>query len=107
MDLEGRISLMTRVQIIDSHTGGEPIRVVISGGPELGGGTVADKLKVLRAQHDRFRSAVVNEPRGSDVLVGALLVEAPARHGLSDASTSSAPTRTSATSACAGTEPLD
>ena len=66
---------MTRVQIIDSHTGGEPTRVVISGGPELGGGTVADKLKVLREQHDRFRSAVVNEPRGSDVLVGALLVE--------------------------------
>src|SRR5437762_12924240 len=66
---------MTRVQIIDSHTGGEHTRVVISGGPELGGGTVADKLKVLREQHDRFRSAVVNEPRGSDVLVGALLVE--------------------------------
>src|SRR2546421_1476302 len=66
---------MTRVQIIDSHTGGEPTRVVVSGGPELGGGTVADKLKVMREQHDRFRSAVVNEPRGSDVLVGALLVE--------------------------------
>src|SRR5947208_6700547 len=66
---------MTRVQIIDSHTGGEPTRVVISGGPDLGGGTVADRLTVLREQHDRFRSAVVNEPRGSDVLVGALLVE--------------------------------
>ena len=66
---------MQRVQIIDSHTGGEPTRVVISGGPDLGGGTVNDKLKVLREQHDRFRSAIVNEPRGSDVLVGALLVE--------------------------------
>src|SRR5882762_6806145 len=66
---------MTRVQIIDSHTGGEPTRVVISGGPELGGGTVADRLKILREQHDRFRCAIVNEPRGSDVLVGALLVE--------------------------------
>ena len=66
---------MQRIQIIDSHTAGEPTRVVISGGPELGSGTVADKLKVLREQHDRFRSAVVNEPRGSDVLVGALLVE--------------------------------
>ncbi len=66
---------MQRIQIIDSHTGGEPTRVVISGGPDLGAGTVADKLKVFSEQHDRFRSAVVNEPRGSDVVVGALLVE--------------------------------
>lgn len=64
-----------RVQIIDSHTGGEPTRVVISGGPDLGGGSVADRLAVFQEKHDRFRSAVVNEPRGSDVLVGALLVE--------------------------------
>ncbi len=64
-----------RVQVIDSHTGGEPTRVVISGGPDLGGGSVADRLKLFREQHDSFRSAVVNEPRGSDVLVGALLVE--------------------------------
>src|SRR5882672_11852814 len=66
---------MKRIQIIDSHTGGEPTRVVVTGGPDLGGGTVAEQLKVFRDQHDRFRSAVVNEPRGSDVLVGALLVE--------------------------------
>ena len=66
---------MRRIAVIDSHTGGEPTRVVVNGGPELGPGTVADKLKVFREQHDRFRSAVVNEPRGSDVLVGALLVE--------------------------------
>ena len=66
---------MKRIQIIDSHTGGEPTRVVISGGPNLGQGSVARQLKVFRAKHDRFRSAVVNEPRGSDVIVGALLVE--------------------------------
>ena len=64
---------MKRIQVMDSHTGGEPTRVVISGGPNLGNGSVADQLKVFRDQHDRFRSAVVNEPRGSDVLVGALL----------------------------------
>ena len=63
------------IQIIDSHTGGEPTRVVTGGGPDLSGVTVADKWKVFREQHDRFRSAVVNEPRGSDVMVGALLVE--------------------------------
>src|SRR5206468_10817412 len=67
--------IMAPIQIIDSHTGGEPTRVVVSGGPDLGGGSVADRLKVFREQHDRFRSAVVNEPRGSDVLVGALLCE--------------------------------
>ncbi len=66
---------MKRVQVIDSHTGGEPTRVVIGGGPDLGGGSAADKLKVFRERHDDFRRAVVNEPRGSDVLVGALLVE--------------------------------
>ncbi|MBL9175706.1 MAG: proline racemase family protein [Verrucomicrobiales bacterium] len=62
------------VHVVDSHTGGEPTRVVISGGPDLGGGPVAQQIEVFRTRHDRFRSAVVNEPRGSDVLVGALLV---------------------------------
>jgi proline racemase len=66
---------MKKVHVVDSHTGGEPTRVVVSGGPELGGGNVADRLKIFREHHDRFRSAVVNEPRGSDVLVGALLCE--------------------------------
>ncbi|HMO66555.1 MAG TPA: proline racemase family protein [Verrucomicrobiota bacterium] len=66
---------MRRVQVVDSHTGGEPTRVVVAGGPDLGPGTVAERLDRFRTQHDAFRSAVVNEPRGSDVLVGALLVE--------------------------------
>src|SRR4030095_9215707 len=66
---------VTRVQVIDSHTGGEPTRVVISGGPDLGNGTMAERLKKFRERPDRFRSSIVNEPRGSDVVVGALLVE--------------------------------
>jgi 4-hydroxyproline epimerase len=65
---------MKKVSIIDSHTGGEPTRVVTTGGPDLGGGSVADQLKVFQEKHDRFRSAIVNEPRGSDVIVGAILV---------------------------------
>ena len=65
---------MKRISVIDSHTAGEPTRVVVSGGPDLGGGSVGERLKVFREQHDRFRSAIVNEPRGSDVMVGALLV---------------------------------
>jgi 4-hydroxyproline epimerase len=65
---------LTRIEVIDSHTGGEPTRVVIAGGPDLGGGSMAERLERLRRQFDPFRSAVVNEPRGSDVLVGALLL---------------------------------
>ena len=64
-----------RVRVVDSHTGGEPTRLVLSGGPDLGGGSLADRLKRFRDQYDEFRSAVVNEPRGSDVVVGALLCE--------------------------------
>ncbi len=63
------------VHVIDSHTGGEPTRVVVAGGPELGGGTVAERLERFRREHDQFRSAVVNEPRGNDAMVGALLCE--------------------------------
>ena len=66
---------MQRISAIDSHTGGEPTRVVIAGGPDLGCGPMTERLTILREQHDDFRSAVVNEPRGSDVLVGALLCE--------------------------------
>ena len=66
---------MHRIQVVDSHTGGEPTRVVVADGPDLGGGTVAEKARVFRERFDSFRSAVVNEPRGSDVLVGALLCE--------------------------------
>jgi 4-hydroxyproline epimerase len=63
------------IDVIDSHTAGEPTRVVVSGGPDLGRGGPAAALALLRDQYDGFRSAVVNEPRGSDVLVGAWLVE--------------------------------
>jgi 4-hydroxyproline epimerase len=64
---------MRRIQVVDSHTGGEPTRVVVAGGPDLGGGSLAERRARFRADCDAFRSAVVNEPRGSDVLVGALL----------------------------------
>ena len=64
---------MRSVQVIDSHTGGEPTRVVVSGGPDMGSGTMSERLNVLREEYDWFRSSVVNEPRGSDVLVGAML----------------------------------
>jgi 4-hydroxyproline epimerase len=66
---------LKRIRVIDSHTGGEPTRLVIAGGPELGRGPLSERLENFRSQYDWFRSAVVNEPRGSDVVVGALLCE--------------------------------
>jgi 4-hydroxyproline epimerase len=64
---------LRRVKVIDSHTGGEPTRVVISGAPDLGNDALSNRLERFRKEHDDFRSAVVNEPRGSDAVVGALL----------------------------------
>ncbi|HEX4488468.1 MAG TPA: 4-hydroxyproline epimerase [Terriglobales bacterium] len=66
---------LNKVRVIDSHTGGEPTRLVVTGGPDLGKGPLAERLQRFRQNHDEFRSAVVNEPRGSEVMVGALLCE--------------------------------
>jgi len=63
-----------RVQVIDSHTGGEPTRVVVAGGPDLNTGSLAERRATLARNHTAFLSAVNNEPRGSDVLVSALLI---------------------------------
>lgn len=64
-----------KIRAIDSHTGGEPTRVVVGGFPDLGSGTMAERLDTFRRDHDRLRSAVVREPRGHDAIVGALLCE--------------------------------
>ena len=69
------MSRMHIVEFVDSHTGGEPTRVVVSGFPDLGGGTLAERLQRLRAGHDQWRRATAREPRGSDAMVGALLLE--------------------------------
>jgi 4-hydroxyproline epimerase len=66
---------MERLSVIDSHTGGEPTRIIVGGGPELGKGPLAERRERLQRDFDRYRSAAVNEPRGSEVIVGALLVE--------------------------------
>lgn len=67
--------LPATIEIVDSHTGGEPTRVVVSGGPDLGSGSLIERRERFRKEFDHFRSAVINEPRGSDVIVGALLCE--------------------------------
>ncbi len=62
-----------RIQVVDTHTGGEPTRVVLDGGPDLGLGDLAARRLVFDAEQGAFRSTVANEPRGSDVMVGALV----------------------------------
>lgn len=66
---------MKRIPFLDSHTGGEPTRLITSLPFDLGVGSVADKLSALKKNHDDLRRTVLLEPRGSDVLVGAYLVE--------------------------------
>ena len=66
---------MFAIRVIDSHTGGEPTRLVLDGGPELGVGPLSDRLQRFRESFDAYRSAIVNEPRGSEPLVGALLLK--------------------------------
>ncbi|MBC7623232.1 MAG: proline racemase family protein [Aeromicrobium sp.] len=65
---------MQKIRVIDSHTGGEPTRVVLEGFPNLAQPTLAEKLSALRTEHDNFRAAVCTEPRASDITVGALLL---------------------------------
>ncbi|WP_426133239.1 4-hydroxyproline epimerase [Pseudomonas sp. PWP3-1b2] len=66
---------MKRLHVIDSHTGGEPTRLVLDGFPKLVGHSIADQLANLRTHHDQWRRACLLEPRGNDVLVGALYCE--------------------------------
>lgn len=66
---------MHRIRVIDSHTAGEPTRVVLFGFPDLGNGKIKDRLEIFRNEFDRLRNAIVNEPRGHSAIVGALLVE--------------------------------
>ena len=70
-----RAARARHIRVVDSHTEGEPTRVVLDGGPDLGTGSLAERLALMRSEHDRYRSAIVNEPRGSDIMVGALVCE--------------------------------
>ena len=61
--------------VIDSHTGGEPTRVILDGGPDLGSGPLAERAEKLATEHKAFYQSVVLEPRGQVAMVCALLVE--------------------------------
>ena len=61
------------VRVIDSHTEGEPTRLVVSGGPDLGAPPLAEQRDRLRRDHDELRRGLVSEPRGNPIAVGAFL----------------------------------
>lgn len=63
------------MHIVDSHTGGEPTRVILEGGPDLGSGSLAERAARLEAEHSDFCHSIMLEPRGQVAMVGALLVE--------------------------------
>src|SRR5215472_2501114 len=65
---------LERLRVVDSHTGGEPTRIIV-GGPRPPAGSMAERLDWFRTNCDGLRKAVANEPRGSDVVVGAALFE--------------------------------
>jgi 4-hydroxyproline epimerase len=63
------------MRVIDSHTAGQPTRILTEGGPDLGRNSLPERRERMRANFDRYRSGVVGEPRGTDVLLGAILLE--------------------------------
>jgi proline racemase len=63
------------MRVIDSHTEGEPTRLVIGGGPDLGTGPLSERRKIFTERHDGFRTFALNEPRGFEAVVGGLLCE--------------------------------
>jgi len=65
---------MERIKYVDSHTGGEPTRLVLEGFPDLTHLTLRERVAALRAKHDHYRAALVTEPRASDVVVGGVLM---------------------------------
>ena len=73
-DLRGVSTKMIKIRYVDSHTGGEPTRMVLDGFPDLSALSLTQRVNALRTHHDHFRAAVASEPRASDVMVGALLM---------------------------------
>lgn len=65
---------MIEIEVVDSHTGGEPTRIVLSGAPRLSGASVREMAADFQRNHSAYRAAVIEEPRGSDILVGGILV---------------------------------
>jgi len=67
------LSYSRTVQTIDAHTGGEPLRIVISGLPQVPGATILEKRNWLKEHRDDLRQFLMNEPRGHADMYGAYL----------------------------------
>jgi trans-L-3-hydroxyproline dehydratase len=65
----------TRIETVEMHTGGEPVRLVVSGYPEIAGGTLLEKRRFAREKLDRFRRLIMFEPRGHFDMYGVLPVK--------------------------------
>ena len=63
------------IQTIDAHTGGEPLRIIISGFPKLKGATLLEKRDSAKNDFDQIRKALMWEPRGHADMYGALIVD--------------------------------
>ena len=64
-----------RMRVVDSHTEGEPTRLIVEGGPDLGTGHLGERRRILAERYDTVRTFALYEPRGFDAIVGALLCE--------------------------------
>ena len=69
----------TRIETVEMHTGGEPVRIIVSGYPALNGATLLDKRREAKERFDHLRRGLMLEPRGHDGMYGALLVEPEGR----------------------------
>lgn len=63
-----------KISVVEMHTGGEPLRVILSGYPEIRGDSLLEKRRYVRQHLDELRRALMFEPRGHYDMYGALLV---------------------------------
>ena len=64
-----------KISTVDMHTGGEPLRILMSGYPEIKGDTVLEKRRYFRDRLDYLRKAIIWEPRGHADMYGAVITE--------------------------------
>jgi|SRR6056297_183512 len=70
-----------RIDCIDAHTGGEPLRIVTSGLPPIKGNTILEKRDYMLKNYDKLRKLMMLEPRGHSGMYGCILVEAVTEDG--------------------------
>ncbi len=63
-----------QIKTIDMHTGGEPLRVIVDGFPELKGNSVLEYRRYCKENYDDLRTALMFEPRGHADMYGCILL---------------------------------